>query len=732
MLIHFCLSIVVLTVLFIICANYSKLITYLLMRRINKQIGNKNRVLVIVLFILASLIILFFLPNLGKFKYEYQKGQPWKHDDLISPFDFAILKSDNEYRTERDSIARIFAPYFKNDPEIYNRNLNEFNQAFTARYAESIVALRNRYPNKILSDTLKRFCKKYSQNILNDIYTKGVVNYTDIIEQVKHGHTIVVVNQNIATKRDVDNLFTQKIAYSYITKKLDTDFPDKQYIKSLIESLKIYDFVEQNLFYDQTTSGKVKADMTGQISISLGMVQAGERIISKGEMVNTENYRVLESLRKEYTKAIGSNTSFRWIYIGYWLLLMVSLGVLYLFLFNFRREILDSFKKSTFIIVLVVIMVVSTSIVVRYNSVSIYLLPFAMIPIIINAFYDSRLAFFIHLVTIMICGFLVPNGFEFIFLQFVAGAVSIFRLTQMYKRGHLFFSVAVVILSYLITYSALSIIQEGDLASINYRQYLWFLASGLLLLSTYPLIFLFEKLFGFISDVTLVELTDTNHPVLRELAEKAPGTFQHVMMVANLSEDAIRKIGGNPLLMRVGALYHDIGKTGAPGFFVENQVGGNPHDRLAYEKSAEVIIEHVNYGVRLAKKHHLPQSIIDFIVTHHGNSLVKYFYNKYANEHPNQIVDESKFMYPGPTPFSKETAVLMMADAVEAASRTLKEYNEKTIDELVERIISNQLNDNQFEEADITFRDIYIIKNAFKQKLLNIYHARIEYPERIK
>jgi len=377
---------------------------------------------------------------------------------------------------------------------------------------------------------------------------------------------------------------------------------------------------------------------------------------------------------------------------------------------------------------MVLIMIAASSIVVRFNAVNLYLIPYIALPIIIFTFYDSRLAFYIHLVTVMIIAFWAPNAFEFIFLQFVAGAVSMFTMSKLYRRGQLFAAVGLIMLTYILTYSALGMIQEGNITKINYYTFLWFVGNSLLLLACYPLIFVFEKMFGFLSDVTLLELSDTNHPALRELAEKAPGTFQHVIQVANLAEEAIRRIDGNALLMRVGALYHDIGKTAAPGFFIENQGPKNPHENLKYDKSAEVIIQHVHYGAELARKYKLPKPIIDFIYTHHGTGLVKYFHTMYSNENEGIVPDISKFSYPGPSPFTKETAVLMMADAVEASSRTLKEYNESTIDALVEKIINNQMADNQFEEADITFKDIQKVKEVFKKKLLNIYHSRIEYP----
>jgi putative nucleotidyltransferase with HDIG domain len=403
-----------------------------------------------------------------------------------------------------------------------------------------------------------------------------------------------------------------------------------------------------------------------------------------------------------------------------------------MFLLSFRREILVNYQKLSFIVLVVVLMVSIMSIVTRFNIGNVYMVPFVALPIIVQAFYDGRLAFFIHMVTITLCGLLAPNGFEFILLQFIAGAISMFSLSKVDKRGKLFTAVLLIIMSYIITYTSLALLQEGSFKQINYYTYLWFALNGLFLLVCYPLIFVIEKAFGFLSDVTLLELSDTNHPLLRELAEKAPGTFQHVMQVANLAEDAIRKINGNALLMRVGALYHDIGKTNAPQYFIENQSGKNPHDALGYEQSAGIIIDHVHYGVALAKKYKLPQPIIDFITTHHGTGLVKYFYTKYMNDNDNRVPDLSRFTYPGPSPFTKETAVLMMADAVEASSRALKEYSYKTIDELVERIIDAKMKDGQFNDADITFREISIIKEAFKQKLVNIYHSRIEYPELIK
>ncbi len=692
--------------------------------------NNNKRFYIILLFVIAASIAVYLMPIQGKFRYEYQKGVPWSHENLIAPFDFAILKTDQEIKEEKDSVLKNVKPYFKLNEEVGSDQLNKFIEAFPERYKDAMEVTQKIYPNFKPSDSLYNYTKDKAFEILKFIYDKGVVEFSEILDNTKNGSTLVILKNNIAENRDVEEVFTQKIAYSYISKVLKRDYVQFPEFITLVENLKMYDFVAQNLFYDEATTKKIRDEMVNGISTKRGMVQAGERIIMTGDIVGDENFRVLESLRKEYESILGSSVQNRWLIVGHVVIILLSFLLLYLFLFNFRKEILVTFSKSLFILMMVLIMVAVSSLVVRFNAVNIYVVPYVALPIIIFTFYDSRLAFYIHMVTIMIVGFWVPNAFEFIFLQFVAGAISIFSMAKLYRRGQLFVAVGSIFLTYLIAYSALGLLQEGTITKINYYTYFWFAGNALLLLASYPLIFLFEKIFGFLSDATLLELSDTNHPALRALAEKAPGTFHHVIQVANLAEEAIRRIGGNTLLIRVGALYHDIGKIGAPGFFVENQGLQNPHENLTYEKSAEVIIQHVNYGAELARKYKLPKPIIDFIYTHHGTGLVKYFYTKYANENSGVVPDISKFSYPGPSPFTKETAVLMMADAVEASSRTIKEYNENSIDALVEKIINSQLEDNQFEEADITFRDIFKVKEVFKQKLMNIYHSRIEYPEK--
>lgn len=694
--------------------------------------NNNKKFYIIILFLIAAAISVYLMPIQGKFRYEYQKGTPWQHETLIAPFDFAILKSEIELKTERDSITSLVKPYFTHNSEVATQQIEAFIKTYNTRYDEALKVVETIHPDYSPNDSLKILAKKKSLELISFIYEKGVVNFSEILDNTEEGSTLVIIKDKIAENREIDEVFTQKIAYSYITQNLKKNFIKQSEIITLIENLKIYDFVVQDLFYDDNTTQKVKQDLLSSISSTQGMIQAGERIIATGDVVNDSKFRVLESLRKEFENLIGSSSQTRWLITGHITLIVLSFLLLYLFLFSFRKEILVSISKSLFILMMVLLMVTASSLVVRFSTVNLYLVPFVALPIIIFAFYDSRLAFYIHLITVMIIGFWAPNAFEFIFLQFVAGAVAMFSMASLYKRGQLFIAVGSIILTYIVAYTALDLLQEGDITQINYTSFIWFAGNGLLLLACYPLIFLFEKAFGFLSEMTLLELSDTNHPALRELAEKAPGTFHHVIQVANLAEEAIRKIGGNALLMRVGALYHDIGKTGAPGFFIENQGNQNPHDKMAFDKSAEVIIQHVHYGAELAKKYKLPKPVVDFIYTHHGTGLVKYFYTKFSNENEGLVPDVTKFSYPGPSPFTKETAVLMMADAIEASSRTLKEYNETTIDNLVERIIAGQMEDNQFEEADITFRDIFVLKQVFKDKLMNIYHSRIEYPEQKK
>ncbi len=694
------------------------------------------------LFLLTIGLIIYFLPREGKFRYEFQKGEPWMHELLVAPFDFPIYKSEEELEQEKDSVLKEYDPYYRYEEAIQEANLAEFRGHFNEEWQEfihKVDTLRISKSKKAIVSSLKDTCFKINNQLLKAVYEKGILDPGNLfLGKEGPDSTILVLKGNIAEKKNANDLYTPKSAYEHIISKQkeicqEGIFQDKELLKPLIKKLDINRFLVPNLNYDAATSKKVKESMLNGISMTRGMVQAGERIIMKGDVVNAEKYRILNSLRREYEKRLGNSTNFYLVIIGQFILVFSIILVLFLFIINFKRDILENATKTSFILLMVTLLIVITGLVVKFTNVNLYLIPFAVLPIIIWTFFDARLALFIHIVTILLAGFMAPNSFEFFMLNFISGIVAIFSLKNLYRRGKLFLTAGLVVISYCFVYFGINIIQEGDIRNINWENFAWFGGNGLLVLFSYPLIYMFEKLFGFLSDSTLMELSDTNQPLLRQLAEKAPGTFQHTLQVANLAEEAVISIGGNPLLVRAGALYHDVGKLGNPVYFTENQMSGyNPHDGLDYEESARLIINHIAEGVRIARKHKLPEPIIDFIRTHQGRTQAKYFYFSKKNESPEEEVDIEKFTYPGPTPFSKETAVLMMADSVEAASKSLKEINGKSINNLVDKIIDDLIDNGQFDNTDITFKDINKVKAIFKKKLLNIYHVRIEYPKENK
>jgi putative nucleotidyltransferase with HDIG domain len=485
-----------------------------------------------------------------------------------------------------------------------------------------------------------------------------------------------------------------------------------------------------NVFYDKDKTESEKQSRLDAVSLTKGMVQRGELIVSKGELITPGKYQVLESLRRNYETMQTSEFTYYSILAGQVIIISIAIIVLFVILWFLRKDISSSNKKLVLILSIIILMVVGTSLMVRYQVDYLYLLPFCLVPVIIRAFFDTRLAIYVHLITIVLAGFLVPDSFQFIFMQLIAGLVGIFSLYNLEKRGQIVLASIWILLAYSLIYTGKTLIEEGNIASVEPINYAIFAGSSFLVLFSYPLIYILEKLFNMITDITLIELSNTNNKLLRDLAQKAPGTFQHSIQVSNLAEEAIYEIGGNSLLVRVGALYHDIGKMNNPIYFVENQATGvNPHDELTYEESAKIIIAHVLEGIEMAKKNGLPEDIIDFIRTHHGTRKVEYFYIKHKKDNPDEEVDESTFSYHGPIPFSRETAVLMMADSVEAASRSLQKPDEEMINKLVEDIITRQVETDQFINSDITLRDITTIKKILKRKLKNIYHVRIAYPE---
>jgi len=569
-------------------------------------------------------------------------------------------------------------------------------------------------------------------NTLETIYSTGVIDPADLTAMGTSPEAgITMLIGNIAYDIPTTELLTIEQALDFFAERIGEETQEELFDHTQPYSeLNMRSYIRANLIPDELTSSRVKAELLRNLSLTKGMVSAGEKIISKGEVVTTDLFLLLESLRREYESRLGVIGDIRLLIFGQALLVSIIFLVLYLFLRSFRREILDDHSKIIFILLLISIMVLVSSLAMKFDAVSIYLIPFAIVPVFIRAFYDSRLALFTHLITVFMVGFFVPNSFEFVFMHFIAGIVAIISLTNFYRRGKLFLTVALVLVTYWLLYFGMVTLQEGTPMALNPIRLLWFFGNALLLLASYQLIYLLEKIFGFVSDTTLMELSDTNQMLLRQLAEVAPGSFQHSLQVANLAEAAIFQIGGNPLLIRAGALYHDIGKMSKPFYFIENQSPDfNPHQSLDFEESAQIIIEHIQGGVQLAKKERLPKQLIDFIRTHHGTTRVEYFFRLFKEKFPNLREDFSKFAYPGPIPSSREMAVLMMADSVEAASRALKNITQQTIDNLVENIINYQQIEGQYDDADLTFKDITSIKRVFKKKLMNIYHARIEYPK---
>jgi putative nucleotidyltransferase with HDIG domain len=708
---------------------------------INKVKKNYKHATTILMFVIAFILMAYMMPRERKFTYEFYKGRPWVHEAYTAPFKFPIYKTNNQLKSEQDSALRNVRYYFNYNAYLFNDQLLKFEKNFDSSWMDySIkefgVSDTDQYLHSGKFLYLRKMQNSYQEliySLLDKIYLKGIMELPDSVPlNLGSVSEVTIVRGNIAEVVSITDLFTPKSAYEYIKLKIKEDnktnsFPQINHYKAFFDNFNIDKFIIPNVFYNTEASERERLSRLGGVSLTQGMVQEGELIISKGEIVTQEKYQILQSLKIEFEKEQG-NIGYRFVRLGKLILLFVSLLLIYLFLYNFRREVLRDMVKTSFILFLVALMIFIASITARIDQISFYIIPFAILPILLRTFYDDRVAVFIHVITILVIGFIAPNSYEFVFLNIMAGIVAIFSLTNQYRRSRFFLSALFVVLTYCLTYFGISVVQEGSFSQFDMINFGYFGINGVLILISFLLIYIFEKAFGLLSDTSLIELADTNQPLLRKLAEVAPGTFQHSLQVANLSEEAIYRIGGNPLLIRTGALYHDIGKMYDPILFIENQASGiNPHDNLKFEESAKAIIDHVAKGVSLAKKNNLPKPIIDFITTHHGTSTVQYFYRSYIKKYPAQEVDMKQFSYPGPKPTTKEMAVLMMADSVEAASRSLTDYHDDTISSLVESIIDSQVKDGQFAEAAITFRELNTVKEVFKSRLKNIYHARISY-----
>ena len=679
----------------------------------------KSNIVKGLLFLISIILLVFIFPKEGKFKYEFQRGRPWMHRDLIATYDFAILKSDAEINQERKNIEAQLKPYFIYDEDATLAKQDELFENFETNW-------REKYPDTPVTERRKNLNWFQCSLIFDSIISVGIIEKPMDVEWINEYKEFVLIKGNIAKEKRFDEVFNIKTAYEYLKVAVSRDARlDHSLLLNTLENS-----LFRNIIYDQVKNDEIRQQELNKLSVTRGMVQTGERIISKGELVSAEKFQILESMRQEYQQQLGLSATYYVILIGQFILISISMVVLFFFLLYFRREIFNDNIKIALILLVVIMMVFITSLVIKYNVGYLYLVPICIIPLIIRAFFDTRPALYVHIITIIIIGFLVPNSFEFVFLQLIAGIISIISVVQLQRRAQFFISSFMIFLTYSSVYFGLSLIQEGSFMGMDWKVFLLFAGSAILTLFSYPLIYLFEKIFGLITDVTLIELSNTNNKLLRLLSSKAPGTFQHSMQVANLAEEILFEIGGNTLLARTGALYHDIGKMDAPVYFIENQQSGkNPHDKLTPDESAKIIVNHIYRGVELAKKFKLPKQVIDFIVTHQGNRKVEYFYHMKMNTTKAEDIDDKLYTYPGPIPMSRETAVVMMADSVEAASRSIKDPNEESLSKLVENIIGKQIETNQFIDSNITFREITKIKEILKKKLLNIYHVRIEYPE---
>lgn len=676
----------------------------------NQRFSYKNLIYKSLIFIATVSVIVYFLPNEGKFNYQFDINKPWKYGLLQASFDFPIYKNDIQVQKEQDSILADYQPYFQIDKEAEKNVLSKLREDYNK-------TLRHSLPG---TDYVR-----YIERTLKALYEDGIIAGNDL-KRMEEDSIIAIrlVDKNVATSRFIDQLYTVKEAYEYL---LNAD--TTHYKKKILQQCNLNDYITPNLVYDEEKSEAAQKDLLSNISWANGFVLNGQKIIDRGEIVDEQTYNILESLRKEWEKRSDSVQEKRLTLAGQILYVGIFLFCFMAYLELFRADYYERKGTLTLLFALIVFFPVLSSIMVEQNLSSIYVVPFAMIPIIVRVFLDSRTAFMAHVTIILLCSITLRFPHEFILLQVVAGMVAIYSLRELSQRSQLLRTALVVFISYALLYFAFELIHEDDLTKLNTRMYIYFMINGILLLFAYPLLFLLEKIFGFTSDVTLVELSNINNSLLREMSEVAPGTFQHSLQMANLAAAAANKIGGKSQLVRTGALYHDIGKMVNPAFFTENQSGVNPHESLSYEQSAQVIISHITDGLKLAEKHNLPKVIKDFISTHHGRGLTKYFYISYKNEHPDEEVDQEKFRYPGPNPFTKEQAVLMMADSVEAASRSLPEYTEESISTLVDKIIDTQVSEGYFKECPITFKDIATVKALFKEKLKTMYHTRISYPE---
>ena len=672
------------------------------------SIALRDVLTLLILVLGTTAIIVWSLPREGNHYQKIEQGRPWHYGTLTAPFDFPVYKSEATIKAERDSALKEYEPYYSYQKEVGGQQVRKFANDFK----EGIPGLSKDYISIIA-------------NRLHRLYLQGIMNSTEFSELSKDTLcTIRIVNGKTAVSTVITKVCSPVIAYEQLL--------EDPVLKSHQEQLRqcnLNSYIVPNLIFDKQRSEASKADLTNSIPLASGVVQRGQKIIDRGDIVDEQTKNILTSLFRELDRRHQDNRQLSATILGESAFVLILMVCFTLYLLLFRDDYFDKTRSMMMPYTLIVIFAVLAALMVGHTILHIFIVPFAVVPIIIRIFMDSRTAFVTHTVLVLLCAALLQRPFEFIVVEMVAGMTAIYSLHELSSRSQLFWTEAAVTAASMATNLALDWMNSSQLNAIDSSEYNFLLVNGILLFCTYPLLYIIEKLFGFTSDITLIELSDMNKKLLRRMSEVAPGTFQHSIQVGNLAAEIARKIGGNAQLVRTGALYHDIGKTQNPIYFTENQSGFNPHETLTCIDSASMIISHVTEGVKLADKYGLPQVIKEFIQTHHGQGTTKYFYVKYKNEHPDEPVDELLFTYPGPNPFTKEQAVLMMADTVEAASRSLADYSEKSIKELVNRLIDSQVADGYFRECPITFRDIEYAKTVLIEKLKTIHHTRLNYPE---
>lgn len=658
---------------------------------------------------LTVAIIVWFLPRDSNSKrYNYDVGKPWMYQSFIAQFDFPIYKSEDAIKQEQDSILKGLMPYYNYDPTREKKELERFNKDFSSE----LTGLSHHY-RAIIIDRIHR------------LYSAGIMN-TPEYNAIAHDSTnmVKVVAGKSATPIEIGCIYSTMSAYEALLKdeELSKD-------RALLQKLNLTNYLEPNLTYDKEKTETERTDMLGSIPLASGMVLSGQKIIDRGEIVDDYTYRVLSSFERELQRRNATQMELTTTFIGQVIYVTILVMLFTMYIALFRKDYFDKPRSIMMLYVMITLFPIAVAMMIEHNWFNVYIVPFAMAAIFARMFMDSRTAFVTQLTIVLICAAAVKYQYEFIIIQIVSGLVAIYSLRELSSRAQVIKTAALVTVSCCAVYLALQMMQETDVLKLDSKMYTHFAVNGVLLLLSYPLMYLIEKTFGFTSNVTLFELSNTFKGVLRNLSEVAPGTFQHSITVGNLAAEVANRIGADSLLVRVGALYHDIGKMTSPAFFTENQAGVNPHDTLTCKESAKIIIGHVAEGVKIAEKANLPTIIKDFILTHHGRGMAKYFYIKYQNEHPDEVVDKEQFTYPGPNPFTREQALLMMADTCEAASRSLQEYTEESISSLVDRLIDSQVADGCFKDCPITFRDIAQAKQVLTERLMSIYHTRIQYPE---